>query len=52
MTAFHEALRVIKTDNAVHYASDLFRESFNSAFPQPARLPILETIVQPRDWHQ
>ncbi len=52
MTAFDEALRVLKTGDAARYASDLFRESFNSAFPQPAEFRILETVIQPCDWHQ
>ena len=52
MNAFHEALSVFETDDAAPYATGLFRESFNSAFPSPAPMRILETAIQPRDWHQ
>jgi hypothetical protein len=52
MTAFRQALRVFKTEDAASFAAELFRESFNSAFPSPAQVRILDTLIEPRDWHQ
>ena len=52
MTKFDEAINIFETRDAASYASALFRASFNSAFPVPAAHRILETEIQPEDWHQ
>lgn len=52
MTEFDDALKVFETRDAARYAGELFQESFNSAFPVPAAYRILETQIQPQDWHQ
>ncbi|MBC8008043.1 MAG: hypothetical protein H7X76_08370 [Prolixibacteraceae bacterium] len=52
MTAFIDALKVFETQEAARYAGTLFQESFNSAFPVPVSYRILETQIQPEDWHQ
>ena len=52
MTAFNDALKVFETKDAARHANALFQESFNSPFPVPVAYPILETQIQPEDWHQ
>ncbi len=52
MNAFDQALSVFETADAAPQAGELFRESFNSAFPSPAAMRILDIDILPRDWHQ
>jgi len=52
MTTFNNALKVFESKDAATYAGALFQESFNSAFPVPAAYRILDTQIQPQDWHQ
>ena len=52
MIAFNDALKIFKTTDAARHASALFQESFNSTFPVPVAYRILETQIQPEDWHQ
>jgi hypothetical protein len=52
MTTFNDALKVFETNDAARYASALFRESFNQAFPVPIAYRILETDIEPEHWRQ
>ena len=49
MSRFNEALSVFETKDAARYASTLFQEAFNSAFPVPVAYRILDTQIQPED---
>ena len=52
MNTFKEALNVFETDEAGRFAGALFQESFNSAFPIPSAIRILDTQIQPEHWRQ
>jgi hypothetical protein len=52
MNTFDDALKVFESKNAANHASGLFQESFNSAFPVPSAVRILETEITPSDWRQ
>ena len=52
MPTFRNSLNVFQSTDAAQYAADLFRESFNLAFPPPIPFRILETDITPADWHQ
>ena len=49
MSRFNEALSVFETKDAARYASALFQEAFNSAFPVPVAYRILDTKIEPED---
>lgn len=52
MSTFEQSLRVFETREAARYASDLFRESFNSDFPAPRATRVIDTDIEPADWRQ
>jgi hypothetical protein len=52
MPTFRDCLNVFQSTDAAHYASSLFNESFNLAFPPPTAFRILDTEIRPEDWHQ
>ena len=52
MTTFNHALNVFETTDAGSIAGALFQASFNSAFPIPTAVRILDTQIQPNDWRQ
>lgn len=52
MSSFDESLRVFATTDAASLASNLFRESFNSEFPEPRTARVLDVDIHPADWRQ
>jgi hypothetical protein len=46
-----ESLRIFRTQDAGRYAADLFRESFNAAFPVP-RDRVISVPTPPENWRQ
>ncbi len=52
MSTFDQSLRVFETGEAARYATDLFRESYNSDFPVPRATRVIDTDIAPTDWRQ